>query len=379
MSHDIKLLTLISYKFLPAKLGGHLSHVYFHNAVSTYLESIIAGRIENDPSSEKNLRFELIPVFRSQLGTYFPFSHSLDLVSIIRKRKINALMCSHPYLGPTGWLASRITHIPMVSYSHNIESERFRSMGRKWWRLMHHFEKWVMRKSAINFFVTEEDMIWAIDHYGLSPKACFVSPFGINLDKIPEKNTNAKNNWVKKGVIEPQDKLLYFVGSYDYQPNEQAVIDILHEVLPRLSKTNMAYKILIVGKGLSNVLKKEIEETTGKVVYVGFVEDIRDVLDAADVMLNPMSLGGGIKTKAVEALGNNIRVVSTEDGSKGLLQEVCGKMLLVSKDGDWDTFTQNIVLAASDKENIPDSFYAQYSWSGVTEKASQEIKKIILK
>ena len=236
-----------------------------------------------------------------------------------------------------------------------------------------------MRKSAINFFVTEEDMIWAIDHYGLSPKACFVSPFGINLDKIPEKNTNAKNNWVKKGVIEPQDKLLYFVGSYDYQPNEQAVIDILHEVLPRLSKTNMAYKILIVGKGLSNVLKKEIEETTGKVVYVGFVEDIRDVLDAADVMLNPMSLGGGIKTKAVEALGNNIRVVSTEDGSKGLLQEVCGKMLLVSKDGDWDTFTQNIVLAASDKENIPDSFYAQYSWSGVTEKASQEIKKIILK
>lgn len=356
MSHDIKLLTLISYKFLPAKLGGHLSHVYFHNAVSVYLESIVAGRIENDLTGEKDIRFELIPVFKSQLDTYLPFSHSLDLVSIIRKRKINALMCSHPYLGPTGWLASRITGIPLVSYSHNIESERFRSMGRKWWPLMHLFEKWVMKRSAINFFVTEEDMGWAIDHYGLHPKTCFVSPFGINLDQIPEKNNTAKLNWTRKGIIEPGDTLLYFVGSYDYQPNEQAVKDILHNVLPRLMETKLPFRIFIVGKGLSEALRKEIEGTGGKVVYVGFVEDIRDILDAADVMLNPMSLGGGIKTKAVEALGNNIRVVSTEDGSKGLRREVCGKMLLVSEDGDWDTFTHNIVLAASEKQNIPDSF-----------------------
>ena len=377
MSHDIKLLTLISYKFLPAKLGGHLSHVYFHNAVSAYMESIVAGRIENDLAGEKDIKFELIPVFKSQLDTYFPFSHCFDLASIIRKKNIRALMCSHPYLGPTGWMASKMTGIPLVSYSHNIESERFRSMGKKWWPLMHYFEKWVMRRSAINFFVTKEDMIWAIDHSGLDTKTCHVSPFGINLDKIPEKNPEAKHHWIKKGVIQPQDRLLYFVGSYDYQPNEQAVKDILYEVLPRLKDTNMSYKIFIVGKGLSDFLRKEIEETNGKVVYIGFVDDIKDVLDAADVMLNPMSLGGGIKTKAVEALGNNIRVVSTEDGAKGLLREVCGKMLLVSEDGDWNTFTQNIVLAALEGENIPDSFYAQYSWNGVTEKASQEIKKII--
>lgn len=377
MNSDVKLLTLIPYKFLPARQGGHLLNLLFQNAISMHLEGIVVGSINNEPEKENALKFDFIPLFNSKLGTYLPFSHAYDIIKIIKKRKIDAIMCSHPYQGPAAWLASRVTGIPLIGFSHNIESDRFRSLGKVWWPLMFAFEKWVMSRSQLNFFVSAEDKTWAINNYGIPPESCIVSPFGISFEQIPEKNPEAKKQWIEKGIIGSNEKLLYFIGAYDYLANVQAVSDILHEVLPRLINSELEFKILIVGKGLNESLRAKIDASAGKVVYVGFVEQISDVLDAADIMLNPVSLGGGIKTKAVEALGNNIKVVSTGNGAKGLDKKICGNMLLVSEDGDWDGFVRNIHLAASSDVNISRQFYDHYSWNNVAFRAYQEIKKLI--
>ena len=70
----LRLLTLISYKFLPAKLGGHLAHLYFHNYISAYLNPIVAGSVDNEDKGD--LKFNLIPVFdRKKINPYFPFSY----------------------------------------------------------------------------------------------------------------------------------------------------------------------------------------------------------------------------------------------------------------------------------------------------------------
>jgi hypothetical protein len=136
----INLLTLISYKFLPAKLGGHIAHLYFHNYISAYLNPIVAGSVDNKDKSDLN--FKLIQVFdRKEINPYIPFSYFFKLRKIVKENKIDIIMCSHPYLGITAYFLSLICSIPMVLYSHNIESDRFKSMGKWWAPILYQYEK----------------------------------------------------------------------------------------------------------------------------------------------------------------------------------------------------------------------------------------------
>ena len=67
----IRLLTLISYKFLPAKLGGHIAHLYFHNYISEYADSIVIGHKANDRNaSEEKIKFSLLKIFKNNILTY---------------------------------------------------------------------------------------------------------------------------------------------------------------------------------------------------------------------------------------------------------------------------------------------------------------------
>ena len=177
--------------------------------------------------------------------------------------------------------------------------------------------------------------------------------------------------------IDLNTKLLYFAGSYNYHPNDEAVENILFEIYPRLSKYRNDFKILIIGKGLNEVLVKKINETKGAVIYLGFVENINDILYSADLMLNPMLSGGGIKTKAVEALGNNIKVVSTENGSFGLDVESCQGMVWISTDDNWSHFAENINLALNSEIEISEKFYSYYSWKNVTRRIVDELDRLI--
>ena len=82
-------------------------------------------------------------------------------------------------------------------------------------------------------------------------------------------------------------------------------------------------------------------------------------------MLNPVMTGGGIKTKAVEALGYNKTVVSSAIGAAGLVPEVCGDNLHITPDYDWDAFTRKVLANMHKQPAIPDSFYDMYNWDKI--------------
>lgn len=375
-SEEVRLLTLISYPFIPATSGGHIAHVHIHNYLSKIIENHVAGSSKNELAKSKEpIFFYFHPVFK-KISPYLPLSYLFSLIKLVKKENINTIMCSHPYLGITAFVLSKWTGAKLVSYSHNIESERFRTLGKWWWKLLFYYEKWVLSVSALTFFVTKEDRDWAIQNYHLMPENCCVSPFGINLSEPPKKSSERVEAFRKKYKTKENENIIYFAGAYNYPPNDQAVLDIVEQIYPRLESKSLDYKIFIVGKGLSSAIQAKIATTQGKVNYIGFIEDIRDILDSADLMLNPMLSGGGIKTKAVEALGNNITVVSTANGAAGLEASVCGEKLLISTDKDWDTFTEQMVQSLHQKINIPPSFYEFYYWGAVTERVVEEIKKI---
>lgn len=306
-------------------------------------------------------------IFSPRAGRYIPYRYFQRLKGLIKAYGANNIYCDHPYMMPTAISLSKTMRIPLYMRSHNIESERFKTLGKKWWRIMFAFEQYAMKQATGVFFVTPEDADWAMQHYKLPASKCHVIPFGTTLDSAPAKHSAAKEELAKQIGVPAHTPLLYFLGVLDYYPNTQAVKFILNEIIPRLNSANKDYHILIAGKNLPEDLQKRIAHTE-KIQYLGFVPDLEIFLNGCNVMLNPVLLGGGIKTKAVEALGYNKMVVSSYSGAAGLIREACGDSLLVADDNDWDGFVQQTITAMQSIPKIPGAFYETYNWDKIAAK-----------
>ena len=113
----------------------------------------------------------------------------------------------------------------------------------------------------------------------------------------------------------------------------------------------------------------ELKEYADKnIIYAGFVDDIEMYFKAADIFLNPVQSGGGIKTKMVEAIAFGTTVITTETGAAGIHKNICGNKLIVMPDNDWNTFTSAIVDNADKYEITPPSYYEHYYWGNIVKK-----------
>jgi glycosyltransferase involved in cell wall biosynthesis len=359
---NCNILSIAPYRILPPSSGGHLGIVYVHHYLGKLCQDHVVSTVDN--SSADDYAFQLYKVFPNTPQRYLPFYKYNELLGIARKYDVNYIYCDHPYMAPTAMALSRKLKIPWFLRSHNIEAERFRAFGKKWWPVMRAFERFAMRNANGNFFITPEDKDWAEQHYKLRPSTCHLVPYGTTLDQAPAGHEAAKKSIATSLKINGDVPWLYFLGALDYLPNVQAVEYILDEVMPRLNKTGVAYQIIVAGKGLNEYLKKRIADTHN-ILYTGFIDDLTQLLKACDIMLNPVILGGGIKTKAIEALGYNKIVISAHSGAAGLAKEACGDNLLVTADHDWDAFAGDVIRAINATPNIPKAFYKMYYWGNI--------------
>jgi len=111
------------------------------------------------------------------------------------------------------------------------------------------------------------------------------------------------------------------------------------------------------------------------VIYAGFVDDISVYFKAADVFLNPILSGGGVKTKAIEAIAMDCTVVSTELGAMGLKSEVCGSKLKVVKEGEWKIFSELAIQSANESIHTPADFFDYYYWESIIKRVIKSLKE----
>jgi hypothetical protein len=220
-----------------------------------------------------------------------------------------------------------------------------------------------MQRAAGTFFVTAEDAQWAVENWRIPPRKCHVAPYGTPLAAVPTRTGNERKALAQSLGLNPDVPWFYFLGALDYGPNVEALQCIITEVLPRLHRANKSFEILLAGKGLSPELEAAAKKAG--ICITGFLPRLDDFLLAVDVMLNPVLRGGGIKTKAVEALAWGNRVVSCASGAAGLVQQICGSALRISADHNWDQFTQDAILLANNSAPVPSAFYDFYNLDAV--------------
>jgi glycosyltransferase involved in cell wall biosynthesis len=365
-----RLLSIAPYRVLPATTGGHWGIVAMHDALGRLCQDHLLGTGDNGPADA--YAFELHRIFPPSPRRYIPGFGWRRAKGIARRYDATHIFCDHPYMAPLAMLLSRQLRLPWALRCHNIEADRFRHLGKWWWRMLRLFEGFAMRSADLIFFITPEDCARAIELYNLDEEKCQLAPYGTPLSGPPDQHDAAKAKLAEELGLDPEIPWLYFLGVHSYAPNAEAVGYILDEVHPRLKAAGLRCEILIGGKGLPEAFASRISDMDG-IHALGFVDDLDVFLNACDLMLNPMLSGGGIKTKAVEALAYNKVLVSTVNGAAGLLPGVCGSNLLIVPDGDWDAFAAAVQQAVERRPAIPQAFYDYYNWEAIARHVLQTL------
>lgn len=163
-------------------------------------------------------------------------------------------------------------------------------------------ERLAMLCSDMLIFLTDRDRLDCEKRYEIHASEYAFSPMALEDSLTGISNETYWNSKPSK---------LLFVGSYFF-PNINGLIWFDHTVLPRLNCT-----LRIVGRGFDNEDFLSKLENRGKVESVGFVRDLNIEYQLADIVIQPIFEGSGMKTKTAECLMHGKPLVSTSEGLEG--------------------------------------------------------------
>lgn len=355
-------------------MGGQKGIALFYKSLATQVSLQVLTTQKNEPI-ETYLVHTILPNYFSRY--IHPRVYFL-ITSLAKKQGATHLLFEHPYFAWLIVLLRWFTSYKIIVHSHNIESERFKSIGKWWWKILWYYEKMAYRMAHHVWFKTEEDRHYAVGNFNINPNCTQVIPYGVELTQLPSsiEIQNAKAVLQAKYHIDKEERILLFNGTLNYKPNLDALLHILNKINPILKSTvSQKYRIIVCGKNLPatyNELKDYIDDG---IIYAGFVEDIDLYFKACDIFLNPLLDGGGIKTKLVEALGFGKVCVSTINGAIGVQSSCTQGRLSIVNDGDWESFAHAVASHLNvEVQNDNSKFYNEFSWENIATKAFHSLQ-----
>ena len=375
MNKEVKILSLVSYKFLPPEMGGQKGIAFFNRYLSKHANLSCVTIKDNSQTLTEG--YPIKNILSNSATRYINPFYFFTLSHIIREEKITHLIIEHPYYGWLSVLLKWFCKVKLIVHSHNNEALRFKSMGKWWWGILWHYEKYTHKNANFNFFIQDNDRKYAIEHFKLNPQLCTVITYGFELNEAPSvaEKKSARQQICKTHNISQAEKILLFNGTLGYKPNLDALDIILEKINPLLLADNdFKYKIIICGNKLPPEYNGLVNYKEKNIIYAGFVDDINLYFKGSDIFINPVIDGGGIKTKVVEALGYDLSVISTQSGAIGIPVEITGDKLEVLPDYTWDEFAGQIILLDTAK-TIPAAYFEHFYWDNIAAKAACYIQQ----
>jgi len=365
-----KVVDVVPYAYLPFFSGGQKSIALFLEHLSNEVDLTVVGTCDNDKNLIKGYR--LLPWLKKKSAPrYMDVSLINKLSSLFKKENIETVIWEHPYFFWLARIIKKRTGIKTIFHTHNIEHQRFRSNGKWWWPLLQRYEKWCFQSADFIFFISEEDRKFAIEQWGIKAEKCMEVPFGVDIKEYPNDKIACREKIASTHSIASNEKILLFNGLLDYKPNLDALLAILNEINPILLATEgFRYKIIVCGKRLPEDLNDLKDYADKNIVYAGFVDDIETYFKGADLFLNPVQSGGGIKTKMVESIGFGTTVIATATGALGISKTSCDNKLVILNDNDWTSFAKAIIENANDLTVTPQKYYEYYYWGNIARRVA---------
>lgn len=128
--------------------------------------------------------------------------------------------------------------------------------------------------------------------------------------------------------------LAVFHGSARHLPNRTAVRTLEEHVAPVLEKSFPDTKIVVAGPGFDKASHSNL-------IYLGFVDDLAELLKCCDLAIVPVTEGSGVRMKIFDYFCANVPVASTKKGVEGIPITNGTEAIIAENDGP------SIVEAAS--------------------------------
>jgi glycosyltransferase involved in cell wall biosynthesis len=238
---------------------------------------------------------------------YFLFSPGLHRAAseVLRRHPVDFLVAEFEKAGGYAWLLSRRFGRPFFYVSHNVEHRRSLDLARRApLRLglvpnLYFWERQACRHALATFAISEADAgvfrKWAPDGR--------VSVLSLAFDE------EVFHPFYEEEESDPPVVLM--VGNYHYAATREGARRVLDQVLPRVLAHHPRAVFRFVGPGLPAVRHPNVQ-------VPGFVDDLAAEYRRAAVVIAPLTSGGGIKIKVVEALAMGRFLVATPKAMEGI-------------------------------------------------------------
>jgi len=165
-------------------------------------------------------------------------------------------------------------------------------------------------------------------------------------------------------AVEP-GSIIYF-GNLGWLPQADAVIAFVNETFPRVVAARADAKLYIVGNNPPDSIRRLANE---RIVVTGYVDDIREYIARAAVVVMPLRIGAGTKHRILQALAMKKAIVASSIAAEGM--ELADSVNVMIADAS-ETFAKRTIELLGDpglRERLGTSglhlMRERYSWTGI--------------
>tara|TARA_Y100000310_G_scaffold169709_1_gene169927 strand:+ start:2198 stop:3310 length:1113 start_codon:yes stop_codon:yes gene_type:complete len=298
-----------------------------------YKITVLAPDFEGKRVWYKGVTIIKVPLSGRVVGDYPVAGFNRAMIKSVVKE--NDIVWTHS-AGPIGsvasWYAKR-NKKKIVTTVHSIEWELFFG-AITFPRFFSGVFNWIVRKYIKNVYrrsnvltVSSKGIKDLLDENGVKGRKVVV-PLGVDTNKF-RPSSYKRASKLKVGLKEGR-KVIVYVGRIAREKNLLDLLDAYKDLKVKAS-------LVVVGDGVISI-KRKLKRN--KVVVTGFVDNVDEYLQAADVYVIPSSTETS-SLSTLEAMGSGLAVVSTGVGDmKNYLKNE--KNALLFKTGDVEKLRENL-------------------------------------
>ena len=290
------------------------------------------------------------------------------LRTVIKREAPDVILASFVWTVPAVWLARAPKKISLYVDTQNVETERIRGAGARWWRLAALFERLATRLADRVWVVSKEDGE-LLARLGMPGHKAVLVPNGYD-DELFSPDADAGRTMRDSLNISPHERMLLYFGHMGYAPNQEALSVLHRNVLPIFDKQGINYRLVVAGR---NSLELGQRYAHPRMMFTGVIDRIQDAINAADAVVVPLLHGGGTRLKIIESVACGTPVVSTTAGAAGLDKGPFGDLLAIAD--EWEQFacaTSALATRPREPRAVPAGFREQYAWRWIIQRLEQD-------
>ncbi len=237
------------------------------------------------------------------------------LVELLQKNDYDIIQLETLYLTPYIATIRRYSSAKIVLRSHNVEFEIWERISHNTTNILKKIYLKHLAKKLKNYEISQlnqYDLLLPITHRDAmifeklgTKKPQKVIPIGLDINKY--RDTDA--------IIPKAQLSMSFIGSLDWQPNIEGLMWFLDNIWNSVHETFPDLMFHVAGRNTPNWLR---HKKCKNVIIYGEIPDAIHFIKQHDIMLVPLTSGGGMRAKILEGMALQRVVLTTTIGLEGI-------------------------------------------------------------